>query len=78
MVSLCTDDYIYSSKLDAGRIVTPAVVSGASVPFWNAVMDQEPLVWDKQVTAQVMEEIRQCEGQLSKVDFPCMCGNAVL
>ena len=70
VVSLCTDDYIYSSKLDAGRIVTPCGGFRALQCHSECSTDQEPLVWDKQVTAQVMEEIRQCEGQLSKVDFP--------
>ncbi len=70
VVSLCTDDYIYSSKLDVGRIVTPCGGFRALQCHSECSTDQEPLVWDKQVTAQVMEEIRQCEGQLSKVDFP--------
>jgi len=77
IVSLNTDDYIYESGLDAGRIVTPCggyrslqcmESDDQGAPLCKT--DQELLVADQNVIEQVMKDISNCEGNLSAIDFP--------
>lgn len=77
VVSLCTDDLIFSSGLEAGRIVTPCggfralqcmETDQESRPLCRT--DQEPLVVCEEVWNQVMDDLDRCEGEIDKVDFP--------
>ncbi len=70
LVSLCTDDLIYRSGLDAGRIVTPCGGFRAMQCGRECVTDQEPLVTDPNVTEALLESIDACGGNLDAVDFP--------
>ncbi len=77
VVSLCMDDLICGSGLDAGRVVTPCGGYQAlqcmesneeGKPLCQT--DQELLVTDSAVIDQVMRELDACGGNLDRVDFP--------
>lgn len=77
VVSLCTDDLIFSAGLDEARIVTPCggyralqcmETDQTSQPLCQT--DQESLVVQEEVWKQVMDELDRCDGELDRVDFP--------
>ena len=70
IVSLCTDDLIYSSTLDPARIVTPCGGYRALQCGKECVTDQEMLVTDEAVMAEIIESIDHCEGDINNIDFP--------
>ncbi len=70
LVSLCMDDLICHSNLDAGRIVTPCGGFRAMQCGRECVTDQESLVTDPNVMETLLESIDTCGGDLNAVDFP--------
>lgn len=70
IVSLCTDDLIYKSELNAARIVTPCGGFRAMQCTKECVTDQEALVTDENVMMALLESIDECEGDLNEIDFP--------
>ncbi len=77
VVSLCTDDLIFSSGLDESRIVAPCggyralqcmETDQQSQPLCRT--DQESLVVQEEVWKQVMDDLDGCDGELDRVDFP--------
>ena len=70
VVSLCTDDLIFDSALDAAKIVTPCGGFRAMQCMKECVTDQEALVSDENVMNALLESIDNCGGDLNAVDFP--------
>ncbi len=70
IVSLCTDDLIFTSKLDRERIVTPCGGFYAMQCGRECVTDQESLVTDEKVMEALLESIDDCQGDVSAIDFP--------
>jgi len=70
IVSLCTDDLIYTSNLDSNRIVTPCGGYRALQCGKECVADQDGLVTDKAVMDEIISSMDQCDGDWDKVDFP--------
>lgn len=70
IVSLCRDDLIFSSGLDAGRIVTPCGGFRAMQCMRECVTDQEALVTDEKVLDALLESIDDCGGDVAAIDFP--------
>lgn len=70
IVSLCMDDLIYDSKLNAERIVAPCGGYRALQCGKECVTDQEMLVTDKTVLDEILASIDQCEGDINNIDFP--------
>ncbi|MBQ7840844.1 MAG: hypothetical protein IJ390_10245 [Lachnospiraceae bacterium] len=70
IVSLCTDDLIYQSKLDPERIVTPCGGFRAMQCGKECVTDQELLVTDEKVMNALLESIDNCNADLNAIDFP--------
>lgn len=70
VVSLCTDDYIYKSKLDQKKIVTPCGGYRAFQCGKECVTDQEPLFYDINVFDELFLSIESSRGELSNIDFP--------
>lgn len=70
IVSLCTDDLIYGSKLDKERIVTPCGGFRAMQCGAECVTDQEPLMTDENVMNALLESIDHCCGDINEIDFP--------
>lgn len=70
VVSLCMDDLIFQSKLDAGKIVTPCGGYRALQCGKQCVTEQEMLVTDENVMQELLEGIDNCEGDLERIDLP--------
>lgn len=70
IVSLCTDDLIFQTKLDAGKIVTPCGGYRALQCLKECVTEQEKLVTDENVMQALLKGIDNCAGNLERVDFP--------
>ena len=70
ILSLSEDDYIFNSGLDRERIVTPCGGFRKLQCTERCNAEQESLVTDDKVILQVLEEIDNCNGDLSSVDFP--------
>ena len=70
VISLCTDDLIFDSALDVGKIVTPCGGFRAMQCMKECVTDQEALVNDENVMNALLESIDSCCGDLNAIDFP--------
>lgn len=72
-VSLCTDDLIFQSALDAGRIVTPCGGFRALQCRKECVVEQENPVYDEDALQAVLESIDRCGGDPELIEYP-VCG----
>lgn len=70
VVSLCMDDLIYQSNLNADRIVSPCGGYRALQCGKECVTDQEMLVSDKAVFEELLKSIDECDGDINNIDFP--------
>lgn len=70
IVTLCTDDLIFSSRLDAGRIVAPCGGFRALQCGKECVTEQESLVTDANVLQALLESIDDCSGDIEEIDLP--------
>lgn len=70
IVTLCTDDLIFSSQLDPERIVAPCGGYRAMQCGKECVTEQEAFVTDENVMQAVLESIDACRGDINEIDFP--------
>lgn len=70
IVTLCTDDLIFSSGLEPGRIVTPCGGYRALQCGKECVTEQEMFVSDENVMQAILESIDGCNGDINEIDFP--------
>lgn len=76
VVSLCSDDLIYASKLNPERIVTPCGGYRSMQCTKECVTEQEALVTDENVRNALLQSIDECGGDLNEIDFP-VCAECV-